>query len=257
MKYYNNLLILLVFLIVSHSSKSENPCGIMTPHDTTDWGIGITWLPLDADYEVVKLNDNAYHKYIHRTRLEQYFVTSANRNDGIPVKSTDLVWLGSFSTLKVYGIKDTLYNILNQTIDGGVWISIHQLNSRGAGFYTYRSLVLNQVSCLNKKFENIYSYDKGVNLPNRCLNLRNNPSLESDIITCVYSNSPEREYITKIDIKRTNGNWAYVRVMICQYDEENDESGEGCAFKVVEGYDGWIKAIDDSGFPNIWFAVSL
>ena len=48
---------------------------------------------------------------------------------------------------------------------------------------------------------------------------------------------------------KTNGNWAEVKVS-----EMDIPPCDGDAHE-VNTYSGWIKAIDDKGFPNIWYNV--
>ena len=60
-----------------------------------------------------------------------------------------------------------------------------------------------------------------------------------------------------LEIQKTQGNWAKVEVINYIFEDNfGGESGEDCLYKELNRKTGWLKAIDNSGFPNIWFSVS-
>ncbi len=91
----------------------------------------------------------------------------------------------------------------------------------------------------------------GVNLTTRCLNLREKPNIKSNKIACLQSNSWRDDSYIKIDIKSDANKWFFVIVRKYQYKDENDSCGT-----LIETKRGWLKALDDNGFPNIWFSVT-
>jgi hypothetical protein len=121
--------------------------------------------------------------------------------------------------------------LVNSTIKG-YWISLAELQ-----YLRYKSISWMDVFSFKKKF--FYSQvDVGVNL-------RSEPDQKSRKIMLLKGNHYAIMLTGEID-----GLWA--EVIVGHYSkppcEQNDQGG-----KPTEEWNGWIKVIDDAGYPNIWF----
>ena len=93
----------------------------------------------------------------------------------------------------------------------------------------------------------------GVNLPKNCLNLRKGPSTSEPIIRCIFPNKVKGQEFSHFSILATKGSWAKVEVASYVL---TDAAQSECDYSEHRKDIGWIKAIDDDGFPNIWFSVT-
>lgn len=127
-----------------------------------------------------------------------------------------------------YYIKIGKYlNVLRNVKKEGYWISIDELDKHGMYFTGWMSFFINNNMLYYVRY-NMY--------------LREKPNANSKIITLL-----TKEYF---DIEFTGKHeelWA--EIIATKYDSPDAGCGDG---KKVKVYKGWIKAIDNSGFPNIW-----
>ncbi len=90
-----------------------------------------------------------------------------------------------------------------------------------------------------------------------CLNLRKGPSKKYPIITCVAGNDHNTEGEVRVKVLSHKENWAKVEVTTWIMDqtikEEEFEDGP-CSSILKSKRIGWFKVVDDSGFPNLWYA---
>lgn len=207
-------------------------CGIMEPRDSTEWGIGaIKW---ENAISIKGYNDK----------------TKTTIAIGVPgsveIQRADVVYAGHYGNafLKVFDTKSSSYKVLANSIDGGLWIDINELKSKGLAFQTYASIMFND------KLPGTL----GVNLFKSCLNLRAEPSINGKLIKCISKNVSENAF-HHITIQRHKEAWAFIVVQECVSTPDNVDFGEGCGYKVQNEIRGWAKVIDDKGYPNLWFSL--
>lgn len=130
-----------------------------------------------------------------------------------------------------------------------------QLNSH---YYTYKD-ILSSYLIQKTIYSNIQEVKMGVNIKKSCINLRSAPTVKSEKILCVLGNDWKSGNKIWMSIINTKNNWAYVRVQLLSLDDELnsiEDYHECLQFKIDKEYLGWVKMVDDSGFPNIWYSVS-
>lgn len=246
------LAMILAFLI--SSVKSENPCGVMFPvKDTTNWGIGF-----------IKANIKATIKGFQTNTDQKCYIGNGeivfNNETRTKISELDFVYLGGYSTslYKVFQVKDTKYNICANSIKGGVWVEFDDLSKDGLAFETYTSFIAK-----NKNIIDYYNNEKvgwhvkmGVNLNSSCLNLRDYPSIDGKIITCLKNNLDlgSNSTTTHIEIQGVNNGWAYIIARLYIFDGNDFDNPDGCASTVIKEYKGYVKIIGKNGIPNIWYA---
>lgn len=220
--------------------------------DSSKWGIGYIGIP---DGLVLKgitcvTKNNCYiGKGLVRFSPDSTVQLDHKDYTRIGVYNRDIL-------LKVFKINNTLYEVCTNTLSESIWIDFSEITSKGLYFNTYLFLLSDFETKLNDKFYNIaQNVNIGVNLKSSCLNLRTKPSLDGEIITCLMSNEREsyRGQHMHLEILWFSDDWAFVIARKYEYEPKYDESGEGCSFKVILEYRGYVKAIDDKGRPNIWF----
>lgn len=59
-----------------------------------------------------------------------------------------------------------------------------------------------------------------------------------------------------IRIKEVKGDWTKIEYFEMHVNKEIEESDDDCNYVERNNKLGWIKAIANNGFPNIWFSVS-
>jgi hypothetical protein len=207
-------------------------CGIMEPRDSTNWGIGVIKWKQDSSIEV----------YNDKTKA----VIVIGGPGSILFERADILHAEHYGNvfLKVFETKGTACKVLVNTINGGLWIDFRELKSKGMAFHTYASILFNS-----------NSGTLGVNLFKSCLNLRAGPSKDSKLIKCISRNVNDNAF-HKIKIQHHKDDWAFIVVQECVADPNNEDFGEGCGYKVQNEIRGWVKAIDDKGYPNLWFSLT-
>jgi hypothetical protein len=170
----------------------------------------------------------------------------------IEIENGDIEWIRhySYEFLKVRKSSSPFYlNCLWKTGDS-FFIEKNEIEKLHYKLYTYKELLLT-----NEIFNEIIDYDNGVNfgvnLRNTCLNLRTGPSIDSIKISCISGNIDGKAG-ERMKIIDSANDWA--KILIETYVYQLDD--EDCPSKLVNSQTGWVKAIADNGFPNIWYAVS-
>jgi hypothetical protein len=240
-------IVLIAALMLFHAAlfgQLGGACSVMGPRDSTEWGIGV--IKWDHDKYVKGVNQNKTYT-IGATLIRLDNATT------FPVKSTDLVFAGHYGNqfLKVFEIKNTLYKVLVNSIEGGLWIEFDELNSKGLTFNTYYSVLFNDNPSSVGVWRNSPG-SLGVNLFKSCLNLRTDATVDSKIIKCISKNVDDRKF-HRIDIEYHSGAWAFI--VVNEFVIEPNQ-GEGCHYKLQNETRGWAKIIDDKGYPNLWFSVT-
>lgn len=115
--------------------------------------------------------------------------------------------------------------ILNK---GEHWVSIEELKAEG---YMYTSWI-DFMSAAGRWFMPIFY----------SMNVRTDPSASASLVVTVTGENFEIEPTGK-----SEGLWA--EVIIKKYDSDYCEEPHN----LIDTYKGWMKMVDDSGYPNVWF----
>lgn len=131
--------------------------------------------------------------------------------------------------LKVYAEDNGQYAIKAAEDDGYLWVPAQALESQGYRFIAWADFL----PLVQRDFHP---------LPTQGLNLRKGPSTKDAVLAKLLGEN----YLIKLTGKR-EGFWMEAKV---EYWTEHPCNGGEAATKT---YTGWIKALDDKGFPNIWY----
>ena len=234
----------------------ENPCQIMTPRGGDgDWGEGAYILPQRFD---VILYEKPGGNIFGVLRKSNASVRLHSENGKPMLAAKGLEWIGhdSKTLLKVKKSKDNRYmTVFWKSFPKGLNLKKKDAEMAGLQFFTYQQL-LNHKLLPDKIRRYAASVRIGVNLQKNCLILRQQPSKISKRIGCIPGNDWNVKTISHLEILETQGQWAKVEVVKEVYDESMDESGEDCSFIEQNRQSGWLKSVDQSGFPNIWYSLS-
>ena len=230
----------------------ENPCGIMYPRGyDEDWGKGGYLIPDNFEISIYKSRDNS--EILGTLRKKNGFLTLKDSSKNlIQYDLKDFEWIGQYSVafLKVYESEGDYIKVLCKSFDSGLYIRKSELNQKMV-FFTYYELLFSET--LPAQIKKNQSVALGINLNNNCLNLRQEPNINGKKIRCILGNDINPKGFSDIRILNHKGNWAYVEVIFCEWNDIGDE--DDCGIEVNREI-GWLKAIDENGFPNIWYAVT-
>lgn len=234
----------------------DNPCGVMLPRGgDEDWGSGLIFLPDSSEINVYTLPNGEKSGIV--TRQSNWHYLSDQDDEMAAVVGDDLEWVGytAGAGLKTKVEKGSdFFQVLWHGSEGGLWISKSELTKIGGTYYSYKDLLfakdINPQLNQYREWANI-----GVNLTDQCLNFREGPSTKYPRITCLHANSWRSEDYSHLEIISTKSEWA--EVLITTY-TPNEDTGEGgdCDYIEKAKITAWVKALDQSGFPNIWFSLS-
>jgi hypothetical protein len=150
------------------------------------------------------------------------------------VKNEDLIEVVAAGwCLKYYEEQGDFIKILVQSTDNGMWISKTELNYLHMKPETWLNFML------AKKTGFYPNIDIG-------LNLRQEPDAGSKKIVLMKGD----HYLIDLD-GETEGAWA--KATVKKYNTRPCKSISTDNLNVLETYHGWLKIVDDKGFPNIWF----
>lgn len=251
------LIILIVVLIKINQVCGENPCGIMTPQNSGQWGVGFIWFSLNSKVTIYNKPNGDKVGTLTRGEYGRLVFDKLNLQGDKEVNQNDFVWAGHLwvTLLKVYRVESDFLNVFNQSENSGLWINLKEYDKQ-IQFLTYRTLMLNPEKGPSELKDLVKTAAIGVNLTQTCLNLRNENHINSEIIKCIPNNEQLQARHTHLKIIEIKGDWVKVEARSYAYDSKNDESGEGCSFRQIGKETGWIKAVDENGFPNIWYSVT-
>ena len=251
----NIFLILLVHIFSANILLSENPCNVMFPNSSPEtWGIGAYTLFNDLEINVYS-----------ETTGELFGKLVRNISQGLPGLSFKEIE-GGIHYLN-YNDVDYLYHVSKPIIKVDecfnpdyvkiLWISKpgdelyvnkKEMESIGSEFITYHQFLIKHIEGL--KIDPYYTNAKaGVNLIKNCLNLRTSPKITENKIICIPSNDFGNVYEVELKIIQIIDNWAKVK-----FSELHPTLNHDCNTTVKNEKTGWVKAISDNGFPNIWFS---
>ncbi len=170
---------------------------------------------------------------LHYDRDEwRYFITSAQDNSIQTVARSQLREVGYESAvLVVHAMAPDYVNILAQVGPGGYWISTAEA----------------QPLRLVRWIDYLASYRQGGLFPidEMALRLRASPSLDAEILTVMRGDLYD---LTPTGAR--SGNW--IEVEVKHYASHPCTSAEET---VAQHWRGWVKAADEAGFPNLWYAT--
>jgi hypothetical protein len=180
------------------------------------------------------------------------FKTNKGRTYDLKFNDVDYLYHIQFPLLKVDKCFNPDYVKILWTThpDDELYISIKEIESLGFNFDTYKSILEKHVAKLNKNQSSINA-KTGVNLIKNCLNLRSGPSIDANKIMCIPSNDFGNKYEIELDILELKNKWAKVKVK-----ELHPTPNHDCNTTVKNINEGWVKAIAENGYPNIWFSVT-
>lgn len=242
----------------------ENPCGLMFPREHNGlWGDGGVYIPMDAQLMVY---DSTFVKVGAVTRTNTGFIYTTDSGEKFNLgRYNDVEYVGHHRSTFIKSMDsntDGLYEVLlnwdyNQNIKH--FVKIDDVYTSDGEYCTYQELLFEEnipeELHIARNIANI-----GVNLSSLCLNLREKPSITSRKIACLGTNGLEG--MSKMLKMKSNGPWINVRVSYCapgniDYGDMDEGGCGGCCCKIKETeYLGWMKAISESGFPNIWYSVT-
>jgi len=205
------------------------------------WGIGIIG---PAKAEMISFPEKAIWLYDSPAGRRKYVIWKA-REDQVAFGPKKGIIVGIVNPndwievtyegvcLKYYRQKDEYIQILIHYSPKGFWISAKELQKVGFNIVDWKSFLLAGKS----------GYYPAV--AEKGLILREEPSIESAGIISLEFEGPEDYMITLTG--KTEGLWAEVNVTT------NGFYPCGDAKVKKRNYSGWVKLLDDKGFPNIWF----
>lgn len=250
------LAIYLFLIATSPSIHFENLCGIMFPREEGgDWGSGAYLLPSDtfnlpiyADTKGNRFGTLYRDRYLRFTNVKGQPQRCWKGFESIASYEVELLkekWTAKRDYLKVCWLD----------FEKELYIKKSDIDKIGARYYSYEQYLFN--SDLPQKVMEAKSWaNVGINLNKSCLNLRELPNKNANKIYCIPGNDWKETEVHHLKIKDYEDQWAYVEVIRLEYDNALDDSRDGCGFAERQRYQGWIKAIADDGFPNIWFSVT-
>jgi hypothetical protein len=230
----NTLILLAAFLLlfVFRSSAQEGPfqssgIGVIVPEK------GVNAMYLNFPLAEIELYVNPGQKcgiiYKKNGLNLMYKVSStAFRVDNKDLAETECAGY----CLKYFERKGDLVKVLVNTTEKGLWISLTELNYLRFVPRTWMDIFIDK--------KTFFFSQVGVGI-----NLRSEPDQKSKKITLLKGN----HYAISLTGK-TEGLWAEVNVG--HYDNFPC-SAKTSSQKPSEERNGWIKVIDDAGYPNIWF----
>lgn len=244
-------------LIGAFGTAPENPCGIMVPRgEDEDWGDGAFFMP--DEFQIPLFEDTKGEAYgFLRKAFPQEVMHLIDKN-GQRVLSlnyyNNIEWIGHYSIELLMSKKcenTAFVQVLWKHKKRGLFVKKEDLEQQGAQFFTYKEYLFCEET--PKKIQKFKHWANiGVNLTKNCLNLRKEADVNSVKIDCVRGNDWPIDGINHMKILEQKGDWAKVEVItMVEGPEEHD-----CPSLVKEKRIGWVKAIDESGFPNIWYSVS-
>ncbi|MEL7222025.1 MAG: hypothetical protein AAGJ93_11950 [Bacteroidota bacterium] len=220
------------------------------------WGTGIYYSTEDFCLELFdKPNGDHYG-----TLIKQGYRRSIIKRNGTEEypHGTEFLGIGYYDStvIKVkLNSNETWDTIFWKSNKEGLYVNRQELDEIGL-FYGNYSDLLRRENLNGDILKAIQPAKIGVNLEKSCLRLREQASLDSEIITCIPGNDWNEEIVNHLEILSFNENWAKVKVTTLVYSSAADDSADGCGHVPVKEETGWVLAIDDAGYPNIWYAVS-
>lgn len=227
-----------------------------------DWGIGVYHVPYEKKLPIYNKNSSELAGYLTQTTHTMLFDQNGTKLEQI--YQHGIVYIGvyelAFIQVEKHPRFKDFYLINWKSADHTYAINKSDLAKIGAEFYTYRELLTSEY--LPNEIKN--TRDKswvsiGINASKTCLNLRELPSVDGEKIDCIRGNDWGNETQTRLKILEVSDNWAKLDVQLLILDQatiDRGDFGDSYPYKMNKKLTGWVKFIDDDGFPNLWFSVS-
>ncbi len=209
---------------------------IMLAAQSDEWGIGVVELPYDS-----KKSINVYNSPngniegslgMENSKYDAGYRVISWRDDAGPnmhIPQEALIAVGyEIDGLIVHKEQDGFLKIMYTEGDFLAWVSIAELRKAGFSYKSWKMFVV-------YSGRTFYTMNYG-------MNVRTTPKANGDLVLMVKGDEFEIEPTGKSD-----GLWA--EVIIKEYNSEYCEEPHD----LIKTYHGWMKILDDKGFPNIWF----
>jgi hypothetical protein len=246
-----------LLLIVVPEAYSQLACNPMMPRGgDMDWGTGAYYLPESFQAKVYSSQDGSY--YGTMVREPQSLRVVARRNEWRRVAYSDQEWIGHHrhKCLKVKPAEDEAYvEVLWKTFEEPKFMKKEELEATGAVYYDYADYLLKEQLELPAEVMLARRAGLGINITKWCVPLFESGDDQSEMIKCIYGNKTEGKTYSELKILEFKDGWARVKVLEWQSDHIDHPTAEECKGLKKEVADGWMKVINEKGFPLIWFAV--
>lgn len=242
---------MIFFLLCSINLMAENPCGIMYPNAAQNGLAELLLAPekegclaiYHHDDDEVLVGVIESKQIIKSTDNLKFEVRLGQRNcSGYDFE------MGFDPLLKVYETCGDYYRVLQNTNGYGYFIKIEDVKQ-----ITRSTNYLEVLKDWSKWADN-RAWNIGINEENHCLRLREGPETTFNILDCIKNNSALGNGHHSIRVLDWRSSWALVEVSHWIYTDESREDEVYCG-TFVKKEKGWLKAVGDNGFPNIWFAL--
>jgi len=242
---------LLFALFLNTYLPLENPCSSMSPRgNDEDWGIGAYFL--DDDFEAFVYSDTTGNVIgrIEMVNSQVYFIDLFKRK--MQIEYPDIDWIGSYNYefLKVRKSNSSRYVQCLWKTASSMFLDTSEIKSQYK-LLTYHELLFGKEIMKEIKGFEENGVNMGVNLTKSCLNLRTGPSIDSTKIACIPRDFNPSDDI-RMKILEHSNDWAFVLVEAYVFQDGDVD----CPSKLEKSIKGWVKAIADNGFPNIWYSVT-
>ncbi len=231
----------------------ENSCGIMYPRGGDEnWGIGAYWIPNNSEITLYK-DDNCSEKFGTLLKKDYYIKLYNTSVEYVQYNRQDceLIVHFNYEFLKIYESQNESLKVFCKSFQDGLYAKKSEVEEKTI-FYTYSELIFSD--SLPLKLREIKNGSNlGVNLNNNCLNLREQPNVKSKKVRCIPGNDIHPTGYTSLNVLNQKGDWAFVQVMNYEWQEYDEEIDCG---ELINRDSGWVKVIDESGFPNLWYSQS-
>ncbi|MEO1416567.1 MAG: hypothetical protein AAFW00_14890 [Bacteroidota bacterium] len=225
-----------------------------------DWGNQVWLLPSSVKLNIYDIYENPMG--------EKWGVLSSDGTGTLKIEVSpgkalrvnheDLAYIGHFGHVYIKAKPSHNPDYLKvfwHTRGGGFFVRKKDLTAFELDRFTYRDLLKQKMRHAQVEGHRIGGVPVGVNLDKRCLNLRESPSPTSATIVCMPGNQWDTHNVIHLNILEMDGDWARVEAIWTVADDACDAL-KGCPCQETNRQRGWVKAIGDNGFPNIWFAVT-
>jgi len=252
------LLTLAFALAISLTASAQEPCTPMFPRGgLQDWGSGAYYLPEAFNAKVYTSTNGDYYGTMVREPRSLRVV--AKRNEWRRVDYSDLEWIGNHNLkyLKVKPADNPDYvRVIWNTYEGERYMKKSELEKAGAIYQSYRDYLFNEDLNLPETAKEGRKATLGININRGCLDLKIAPDTTAQSLQCIEGNRFGDSVFTEIKILESKEHWAKVQLIKWRHDAELEATGAKCTYRPEQLGEGWIKAVEEDGFPYIWFATT-
>jgi hypothetical protein len=218
----------------------------MMNSDTTNWGIGFCWIPLDSNIIIYDSPNGNKVGHIARFSTESRlgFKVSISGYDGIYLAHSHL----SFN--KVYERNNGHLKIWEQSIKNGYWVKVED---GGAQLINYESILVGDYDQLMGVESSIVFSTHNLG-PTSQVILYSKPRMNSDSIGILAPNYYDSTNWRSVEILKSKNEYLKVKVTYGVNQGNGANCCGGCEkFEIAGTKTGWIRTLSENGKPNIWF----